>query len=355
MKLFVKKEPAKKSAAHLAAALFLLIGLVLSVIIAVTFGTVAIPFADVYRVVIQGLFGNIDDYPSRIHDIVWLIRLPRLILAIGVGASLSVSGLVMQAVVKNPLADPYILGVSSGAYAGVAAAILLNIGGIFGASSVGIMGFIGAFAASLTVMLVANIGGRANPVKLILAGTAIGAICAAFSNFLIYMSGETHQIRELITWNMGSLARATWNLNAVVLSIALIGTLFFWSQYRRLNLMLLGDEAALTLGTDLHKWRIFYLLVSALMVGFSVFSAGMIGFVGLIIPHIVRILFGTDHKKLVPLCALSGAVFLVWADVFSRTIIQGIELPIGILTAMIGAPCFIYLMIRRKYGFGGFE
>ncbi|MDU7966629.1 MAG: iron chelate uptake ABC transporter family permease subunit, partial [Paeniclostridium sordellii] len=129
--------------------------------------------------------------------------------------------------------------------------------------------------------------------------------------------------------------------------------LFFMSQYRILNLMLLGDEVSITLGTDLHRYRQIYLVITSLMVGLVVYSAGMIGFVGLIIPHIVRIFFGTDHKKLIPISALLGAIFLVWADVLSRIIIENAELPIGILISMVGAPFFVYLMIRKSYGFGG--
>jgi len=343
----------KGTAVHVIVTFTLLAVLVLSVIVAVTFGTVSIPFVDVYRVILQGITGNRDEAYRRIHDIVWLIRLPRLILAIAVGASLSICGLAMQAIVKNPLADPFILGVSSGAYAGVAMAILLNVGLFFGVHSIGVMGFIGAFTASMTVVFLANVGGKANPVKLILAGTAVGAVSSAFSNFLIYFNTEAHRLQELVSWTMGSLGRATWSLNAVVMSVMLTGFIFFWSQHRRLNLMLLGDEAAITLGADLHKWRILYLLVSSLMVGFAVFSSGMIGFVGLVIPHAVRMMFGVDHKKLIPLCALVGAIFLIWADVLARILITGAELPIGILTSMIGAPCFIYLMARKKYGFGG--
>ena len=135
--------------------------------------------------------------------------------------------------------------------------------------------------------------------------------------------------------------------------VAALGTLFFWTQHRNLNLMLLGDESAITLGTDLHRWRVAYLVVSALLVGFSVYNAGVIGFVGLVVPHGARMLFGTDHRKLIPISALAGAVFLVWADVACRVLIKGTELPIGILTSMIGAPCFICLMARKKYGFGG--
>ena len=139
----------------------------------------------------------------------------------------------------------------------------------------------------------------------------------------------------------------------VILPIMILSALIFWTQYRKLNLMLLGDETAITLGTDLHKARIAYMLLSSFMVGFAVCAAGMIGFVGLIIPHAMRMLFGTDHKRLIPLSALTGAIFLIWADVACRVILKNSELPIGILVSLIGAPCFIYLMVRKSYGFGG--
>jgi len=132
-----------------------------------------------------------------------------------------------------------------------------------------------------------------------------------------------------------------------------MGTIFFITQYRILNLMLLGDEVAITLGTDLHKYRHLYLIVTSLLIGLLVYSSGMIGFVGLVIPHIVRMIFGTNHKKIIPIAAIVGAIFIIWADVLSRTLIEGTEIPIGILISMIGAPCFIWLMIKKTYGFGG--
>ena len=162
-------------------------------------------------------------------------------------------------------------------------------------------------------------------------------------------------MNAVVRWTMGSLAAANWETNVILLITGAVGILFFWSQYRTLNLMLLGDESAITLGTDLHHRRIIYLVVASLMVGFSVYAAGVIGFVGLIIPHMVRMLFGTDHKKLIPLCALLGALFLLWADVLCRVLLERTELPIGILTSLVGAPVFIYLMARKKYGFGGKE
>ena len=154
-------------------------------------------------------------------------------------------------------------------------------------------------------------------------------------------------------WLMGSLAGANWGNISVILPLVILCVFFFITQYRVLNLMLLGDEVSITLGTDLHKYRNFYLLVTSLMIGFIVYASGMIGFVGLIIPHVVRILVGTDHKKLIPISCLMGAILLVWADVLCRVMIKGTELPIGILISMIGAPCFIYLMAKKSYGFGG--
>ena len=341
--------------------LALLIILPLSILAAVTFGTMRLPMVEVYRV-IQYELGSIflrlpipEEWApgTPIHDVVWLIRLPRLVLAAAVGAGLSISGVVMQAIVKNPLADPYILGISSGASLGATVAVMLGVGITLGSNYVGIMAFAGAFCVSIAVIALANAGGRATSVKLLLAGSALSAVCGAFSSFIIYVAHDDHSTSKIVNWTMGSLAAASWENNAAILAVALAGTLFFLTQHRTLNLMLLGDESAITLGTDLHRWRVAYLVVSALLVGFSVYNAGVIGFVGLVVPHGARLLFGTDHRTLIPISALAGAVFLVWADVLCRTILPGNEMPIGILTSILGAPVFIYLMARKKYGFGG--
>ena len=333
----------------------LLVVLVLSLLVAVTIGSTQIPVGEVYRVIVYQLFGIGDPSAGtgNLFRAVWYLRLPRLLLAVGVGMGLAVCGVVMQAVVKNPLADPYVLGISSGASLGATSAIMLGIGAALGANFVGIMAFAGAFLVSLGVVAIANIGGRPGSVKLLLAGMALSSVCSAFSNFIVYIANDRDGMQTVTYWMMGSLAGASWGLDGLVLGVVLLGTVFFWTQYRMLNLMLLGDEAAVTLGADLHLRRQIYLLVSAAMVGFAVYAAGMIGFVGLVVPHVVRMIFGTDHKRLIPLCALVGAVFLLWADVACRVILSGTELPIGILTSMIGAPCFIYLMVRKKYGFGG--
>lgn len=349
----------RRPPAYLAACLLLLGVLLLSLLAAVSFGTMRIPIREVYQVIVYELCqllhlgSGVLTVSDGVHDVVWLIRLPRLVLAIGVGMGLSVCGVVMQAVVKNPLADPYVLGVSSGAYLGATLAMLLGLGTVLGGSAMGALGCAGALLVSLSVMGLANLGGRANAVKLLLSGTALSAVCSGFSNLFIFVLNDDHAANAVVQWSMGSLAGADWNSNAVILSVVLAGTLFLWTQYRNLNLMLLGDDSAITLGTDLSFWRLVYLTVSALLVGFVVYKSGLIGFVGLIIPHVVRMLFGTDHKKLIPLSALLGAIFLVWADVLCRVVLPGNELPIGVLTSLIGAPVFVSLMARKKYGFGG--
>ena len=279
--------------------------------------------------------------------------MPRIVLAIAVGVGLSVVGIVMQAIVKNPLADPYILGVSSGASLGATLAVVLGIGSSFGSNSLGIMGFIGAFGVSILVLIISNIGGRSNSIKLLLAGMALSSVCSSFSSFLVYISDDSQKLKTITFWLMGSLAGAKWNEIVIIMPIIILGVIFFMTQYRTLNLMLLGDEVSITLGTDLHKFRIIYLVITSLMIGLLVYVSGMIGFVGLIIPHIVRMIFGTDHKKIIPISALLGAIILIWADVLSRALIKGTEIPIGIVISIIGSPLFVWLMIKKNYGFGG--
>lgn len=334
----------------------LIAGLVFSILASITFGNADISVQKVYQVILYEIF-HVERFSAyadgAVHDVVWLIRFPRVLMAAAIGMGLSVCGVVMQAVVKNSLADPYVLGVSSGAYLGAAAAIILGIGSVFGDNAMGIMAFLGAVAASFAVLFVSGIGGRSNAGKLILAGMAISSLCSAFANFLIYISQDRDATTQISYWSMGSLASADWDNVPVILLVMIVAFLIFWTQYRKLNLMLLGDDTAITLGTDLHKARIAYMLLSAFMVGFAVCAAGMIGFVGLIIPHAMRMCLGTDHKRLLPVSALAGAIFLIWADVACRVILDHAELPIGILVSLIGAPCFIYLMIRKSYGFGG--
>ena len=321
---------------------------------ALSIGSVSLPLKDILRVVVEQFTSGkgIEDVgQGAVHDIVWLLRFPRLLLAAAAGCGLAVVGVVMQA--KNPLADPYILGISSGASLGATASIMLGVGVGLGANFVGIAAFLGAFLISLGVLFIANLGGRANSVKLLLAGMALSAVCSAFSSFIVYFSPNKEGLQTVTYWLMGSFAGATWDELFVILPLVFLSTFFFWSQSRLLNLMLLGDDTAITLGTDLYRYRQVYLLVSALIVGFIVYASGMIGFVGLVVPHVVRLLAGTDHKRLIPGAALLGAILLVVADGLCRIVIPRTEVPVGILISLIGAPWFVYLLVKRTYGFGG--
>ena len=189
--------------------------------------------------------------------------------------------------------------------------------------------------------------------KLLLSGMALSAVCSAFSSFIVYFANNMEGIQTISYWLMGSLAGAKWDELFLLMPLLFFCIMFLWSQKRVLNLMLMGDDAAITMGYDLHIYRQIYLLVVAVMVGFAVYSAGMLGFVGLLIPHVVRMVMGTDHGRLIPFSAVAGAIFLVWADLGCRVILPRTELPIGILISLIGAPCFVYLMIKRTYSFGG--
>lgn len=340
---------------YTAATLILMILLIGAIFLALTIGTVRLPNDVIWEALVSGWNSPLPvDAPGQggVHDIIWLLRLPRILMAVLIGAGLAVSGVVMQAIVRNPLADPYILGISSGASLGATVAILLGFTFIVGDNSVGVMAFVGAFVISLGVILIANMGGRANSTKLLLAGLALSAVCSAFTSLVVYFANNKEAMQQISFWMMGSMAGATWSLLKVLAIVIGASIGFLWLQSRILNLMLVGDEAAITLGYDLNIYRQIHLLVSSLIVGFAVYAAGIIGFVGLLIPHVVRLFVGTGHIKLIPFSALVGAIFLVVADSLCRILLPHSELPIGILISVIGAPFFVFLMIKRTYSFG---
>lgn len=348
----MKNQHAPRRLPFAAALTVLLLAIPLSLAAAVTFGTIRLPLSQVYQTLLSGPFSP--QGGSTLHDVIWQIRLPRLVLAAGVGAGLSVCGAVMQALVKNPLADPYILGISSGASLGATAAILAGAGlSLLGGPAVGLCGFAGAFLAALAVLSLSRASGSSGTVALLLSGTAVSAVCSSFSNLILFFSNKNEALSAVMHWTMGSLAGASWPGNLLLLAVVAVGVGFFCTQSRTLDLMLLGEETARTLGCELSRWRMSYLVLCALMVGVIVSQAGIIGFVGLVVPHMVRLLFGAGHRRLIPLCAGMGAVFLIWADVLCRSLLPGQELPIGILTSLVGAPLFLWLLARRSYQMGG--
>lgn len=336
--------------------------LILSLILAVTAGTVPISAREVYGQILYQLSGiRLKGLESpgagSIYDIVWTIRLPRVLMGCVVGMSLALSGVIMQATVQNPLADPYILGLSSGASLGATFSIMVGASSVFtgflARTNIAFWGFLGSFLVSLAVFFLSSVGGRVTTSRMILSGVVMSSICSAFSNIIIYLNSDKSDMQSVTFWTFGSLSTATWeklSLPAVCLAVCL---LYFITQLRRINIMLLGDEAATTLGVNLSRTRKIYMLITSLLTAVVVCHCGIIGFVGLMIPHIARAITGSDYRRLLPVATLVGGIFMIWADVVARFLVKGKEISIGIITSAVGAPVFLFIMLRNAYGFGG--
>ena len=327
----------------------LVLASLVSAVITLCMGAVRIPVETTWAVLQRHLFGQTGhSIPVSMEQIVWQIRVPRMILGFLAGCGLALCGCVMQAVVQNPMADPYILGVSAGATLGATSSLFLGVGVVSG-----FWAFLGAGFACFLVLALASADGKTTSVKLILAGMIVNALLTAFSNFIIAVAGNSDGIMSIKFWTMGSLTRADWKNIGLIAVIVLLAALFFMSQARTLDGLLLGEEAAVTIGIDTFHCRLVYLLVLSLLTGALISACGTIGFVGLIIPHLARALVGTAHRKLLPVAALSGGLFMLWVDALARSLLPNTELPVGIFTALIGAPFFVYVMVRKRYGFGG--
>ena len=332
-------------------AVLLILLFISSIILGISFGAVDIPPYDVYRVFLYKVFGikigNLDEIlNSTLFDIIWGVRMPRVLLGAFAGMALAMVGVIMQATIQNPLGDPYILGLSSGASLGATFSILIGFSGVLSSFGAPLGAFLGALIASIFVYFLAKIGGRITPFKMILAGMVISSICSSLTSLIIFLSKDNEGIRTVNFWMMGSLAGAQWSNIVLPIAISVIPLIYFFTQYRNLNLMVLGDETSITLGLNIERYRKIYMILSSLITGVIVSVCGTIGFVGIMIPHIVRLIFGTDHKTLLPFSALVGAIFLIWADVIARCAITNMELPIGIITSVIGAPFLLWLMVK---------
>ena len=352
----MKKKTETKKLIYIPALIALL---VLSILLSASIGQVEIPLSDTFKILMDRLFhvklAGYAEIPSAYFNVVWMIRFPRALIAAAVGIGLSLCGIVMQAAVENPLADPYILGISSGATLGATFALMVGVGTLplIGQASVSACAFAGALLASFLVLFFANIGGHATGAKLVLSGTVINSMFSAFSNIMIYFANNAQALQNITFWIMGSTASATWSKVPAILVIVALTALFFLTQSNTLNLMLMGEEAATTLGINLTFWRRVYLIIASLITGILVSGCGMIGFVGLVIPHISRAIFGANHRVLTPYTILFGGIFMVLTDLLSRSLVSGSEVPVGIITAALGAPVFLYMLLKKDYGFGG--
>ncbi|VXD04649.1 Iron complex transport system permease protein [Pseudomonas sp. 8Z] len=321
--------------------------LALSCAWSLAFGAAQVPLERVVAILGQHLFGIASEVPvnSGQDSIVWQLRAPRVLLGALVGAGLALVGTVLQAVTRNPLADPHLLGVSSGAAFG-AVIVVLYLGEFAGLLSLPLAAFVGALASMLLVLAIASRGGRLESDRLLLAGVAVSFVMMAASNLLLYL-GNPHAASSVLFWMLGGLGLARWELlwlPAVCLALAMIVLL---GLGRALNALMAGEQSAVSLGLEPRRVRLLVFVVASLLTGVLVSLSGAIGFVGLMLPHVARFLVGAEHRRVLPVAALLGALFLVWVDVAARTWLAPQDLPIGIVTAAIGGVFFVALLRRR--------
>jgi iron complex transport system permease protein len=319
--------------------------LILVILVSITLGSVKVPPFRSIRILFQSILGLKGAGSETERTIIVSLRLPRAILAGFVGAGLSVSGVTFQALLRNPLADPYILGVSSGAAVGAIVAILLGLS----TSSLGLplASFLGALLTILVVFYFGRQDGRIHPNTLLLAGVISGSFLSALIMFFISIS-QKEELHTIIFWLMGDFSFSNARAIFVILPYIVLGVFLLYLRSRQLNLILSGEENAIQLGVDVERLKLVSYLSASLVTAASVSVCGLIGFVGLIIPHSMRLIFGPDHRLLIPSAALVGASFLIASDTFARTFLAPTELPVGVITAAFGGPFFIYLLKTRK-------
>jgi iron complex transport system permease protein len=322
--------------------------LLVSVVVAVSVGAVAIPLGTVWGVALDRILPGIvtPDWSAGRASIVWEIRFPRVVLAGLVGAGLGLVGAALQSVTRNPLADPHLLGISSGGAFGAIAA-LLHTGLFLGLLTVPLMAFGGALAATVLVLGVARLAGASSADRLVLAGVAVSFVIMACANILIFL-GDPRATHTVVFWMLGGLGLAQWNHLVWPLAVLVPCGLWLWTQAGRLNAMSLGDETAASLGIEVGRFRLTVFVVSALITGVMVAFSGLIGFVGLMMPHLVRLVVGGDNARVLPGSALAGAVFLIWADAAARVVMAPEDMPIGVVTGLIGGVFFIWMMAKRQ-------
>jgi iron complex transport system permease protein len=323
--------------------------LLVSMVLGIAIGSVPLSPQAVLRVIADHLAGHPRDGVA--DAIVWEIRLPRVLLAALVGATLATAGTVVQVLVRNALADPFLLGVSSGASVGATAVLLFGAFASLGAWAVSAGSVLGALGAMGAVFLVSRQGRALSPTQLILCGVVLSALFESVTSFLIFR-GNPQATQAVLFWLLGSFGLATWQqlpIPAVVLTAAMA---YLLAQGRALNALALGTGPAAALGVDLHRMRRDLFIAASLMAGVAVAVSGVIGFVGLVVPHIVRLMVGSEHRRVLPVAMLFGASFMVLGDLLARVIVAPQEMPIGVITAFIGAPLLIVLIRRRPYLYG---
>jgi iron complex transport system permease protein len=319
-----------------------------SVVLGVAVGAVWVPPDQVWSVVVAHLAGGRSGVPDAVDQIVWQVRTPRVLLALVVGAGLAVAGAVLQAVIRNPLAEPYVLGVSSGA--SLAAVAALTLGDVAATGAQGRFGvpaaaFGGALATLAVLVALGRQRGRLDPLRLLLVGVALSYLLQAGTSYLQLTSGP-NQLAAVLFWLLGTVSGADWGDLGLPVALLVVCLAWLVLQGRRLDALLAGDDVAASLGIAVHRLRLQLLVVSAALTAVVIAVAGGVGFVGLVAPHCVRLLVGPGHRGLLPMAALLGGVFLVVADLVGRVVAAPLELPLNIVTAVAGVPFFLYLVRR---------
>jgi iron complex transport system permease protein len=342
----IKIEYCKRQAVWL-----LLAVLLIMIILAVAIGSIYISPLKVMKILLYQLPGVggkiVPNWPESYETIITLFRLPRVVLAMVVGSALALAGAIFQGLFKNPMADPHIIGASAGA--GLGATLAISLGLSIGWNGLGAVPLLAALGSFLTVILVYNLartGGTVPIPNLLLAGVALSSFLSAMISLLIYFGQD--QMHTIVFWLMGGLSGRTWDYVWFTLPYLLVAACVAIYYARDLNLMLLGEESAHNLGVEVERVKAILLLVASILTGAAVAASGMIGFVGLIVPHVARILVGPDHRILVPVSILAGAILLLGADILARTVLAPVELPLGVVTALFGAPFFIFLLRRYR-------
>lgn len=333
----------------------LFVAAAVSFVISLTFGSVAYDAIDVWDVVAAhiGIIPGDDVFGSTIDSVVWSLRAPRGLLALIVGAGLALAGVVMQTLVRNPLADPYLLGVSSGASVGATAVITIGVFTSFGLYAISVGALFGALAATAIVYLITLAQGGLTPLRLILTGVVASSAFSALASFLVFKAQDARAAQGVMFWMLGSVVGAQWDRLLLPALVVLAAFLILMFMSNPLDAMAAGPDTAAALGVNVERLRQILFFIQALLVGAMVAVAGGIGFVGLVIPHLARIMVGSLHRRLLPIAMVLGAVFMVWVDVIARIAAPPQEIPLGVVTGVLGAPLFLLLMGRGRYQFGG--
>jgi iron complex transport system permease protein len=333
-----------RSRVYAIAGLVLLLGVV--VVVTSAIGSTHIPLATLWQVLLGKLpFIEVEPtWASSVETIILDIRLPRLFLAGLVGAALAVAGATYQGLFRNPLADPYLIGVAQGAALGAVIGFMLPVS--WQAASIPLLAFAGALIAVAVVYSIARVGKTLPMTTLILAGVALGAFLAAITSYLMIASGD--KLHGIISWLLGTFSLTSWWQVAMVIPYIFVGIIIIWLHARPLNVMQLDEEQAQQLGINVERVKLILLGAATLITAAAVCFCGIIGFVGIIIPHAVRLVWGPDHRFLLPLTTLAGASFLILADTAARTMLAPTEIPVGAITAFLGAPFFLYLLRQKK-------